>query len=36
MGAQLLALAAGAAFGPELKRAGDHAGSGLAGCILSL
>lgn len=34
--AQLLLLAAGAAFGPELEGAGDCAGLRLAGCILSL
>lgn len=36
MGLQPPVLAAEAAFGPELEGAGDHAGLGLAGCILSL
>ena len=36
MGAQAMVLGAGAAFGPELRGAGDRTGSGLAGRVLSL
>lgn len=36
VGAQPPGLTARAAFGPELEAAGDHGGSVLAGCILSL